>query len=342
VSSTEHRVIDISLRSVLTILAIIFTIWLLFQIFDILILIFLAVVLAAALSPLVNYLERWMPRWLGVLAILFSFIGALATSLYLLIPPLVTETQSLIDGFQSGRLKLEGTFFGFELNSQRLAEELRQNLDKITSHAGSIWGAASGLLSGVVGVFTVLVLALYILLDEGHIRQTVTNLTPPGYRKQTLRIVSQIADKMGLWLRGQLILGVLIGVVSYIGLWLFDVKYALPLAILAGLTELLPMVGPIIAAAAAVTVAATDDWTKALLIGGWYLVVQQLEANVLIPQVFKRTLGLSPLVIVVALLIGAKLYGLLGIVLSVPAAAAISVIINEWPSLTQSKTKERD
>lgn len=336
-SSNNRTTIDIAPSSIIMLLLVAFAVWLVFHVFDVLILIFLAMVLAAALSPLVTRLERWLPRWLGVLAILFGFIGTLSLSIYLLVPPVVGETKQLIEGFQSGRLRLDGTIFGYQINSQQIADQLKQNFDQVTGSFGTIVGAAGSVVSGLFGVFTVVILALYILLDEKHLKQMVTNLAPPGYRKHTIKVASEIGEKMGAWLRGQLALGVLVGVVSYIGLWLFDVKFALPLAIFAGVTELLPIIGPFLGAGAAIIVAATDDWTKALLIGGWYLVLQQIEAHILVPQVMKRALGLSPVVIVIALLIGAKLYGILGLVLSIPVAAALSVVINEWPELSRRR-----
>ena len=331
--------IDISPRTLLAIIGLGLALWLFIHVLDVLVLVFISLILAAALDPLVRYLSRWLPRWAGVLVVFFTALIIFALAIYLLVPPLISQTRDLVDSFASGRLKFDFQLFGQRIDSASLWERLGQNFDQLSSHLETLLGATKSFLIGLGGVLTVIVLTLYILIDQKSLTQSVVNLVPEQSRVLVIRLAKEVGEKMGFWLRGQLALGLIIGVVSYIGLLIFGVHFALPLAVFAGVTELIPIIGPFLGAGAAILVALTQDWTTALLIGLWYLVIQQLEAHILVPQVMKRALGLSPVVIIIALLIGAKLYGLLGIILSIPVAAAVSVLVNEWPKISTAIAK---
>lgn len=143
------------------------------------------------------------------------------------------------------------------------------------------------------------------------------------------KMMIKIEEKLGAWLRGQLFLSIIIGLVSYIGLLIFNIPYALPLALLAGVMEIIPVIGPIISAIPAVLIALTISPILALGVAAMYFVIQQLENHLIVPQVMKRAVGLNPLVVILAIAIGSRILGFAGALLAVPLAVVIQIIAAE-------------
>jgi predicted PurR-regulated permease PerM len=144
---------------------------------------------------------------------------------------------------------------------------------------------------------------------------------------------------MTAWLRGQVILGLIIFAVTLVGLSILKVNYALTLAVIAGLLEVLPIIGPIVAGGLAVLIALTQSPLLALIVMGFYLLVQQLENHILVPQVMKKSLGLNPIAVILAIIIGGKLLGFIGILISVPVTAAIGVLLEEFVKKQEEEAK---
>jgi predicted PurR-regulated permease PerM len=322
--------IDISLSSVLTFFGVLIGLMLLFLIRDVVVVVFISLVLASALDPIVDWFERFWPRWAGVTAVFATILAVLILVGFLMIPPVINQTQGLIDNFASGNLNFSIPQLGIDVNSQNIIHDLHQNAHSLTSAIQPLLSTTQSVFTGATAVLGVIILTLYILLDEKIMKQSVVDLVPAQHRDQVILVGHRVADKMGAWLRGQIFLSIAVAVGALIGLWLFGVNYALTLALFAGITELLPIIGPFLGAGAAILVALADSVSTAVFIGLWFLALQQAEAHVLVPQIMRKTLGLSPVVIVVALLIGAKLMGILGLLLAVPAASAISVLVNEY------------
>ena len=144
------------------------------------------------------------------------------------------------------------------------------------------------------------------------------------------RLFDRVKQRLGLWLRGQLLLGAVVAVLSYVGLLLLHVKFALVLALLAGVTELIPVIGPFIGAVPAVLVAASDHALLGLWVALLYVGIQQLENHLLVPRIMAEATGLNPIAVIVAILAAAKLAGIVGVLLAVPAAIIVKVLVDEW------------
>jgi len=168
------------------------------------------------------------------------------------------------------------------------------------------------------------------LLEENGIKKFFLSVVPLKQKNRVTRIANRIGIKLGSWLRGQLILAVAVGLVIYIGLRLMGIPYALTLALIAGVLEIVPILGPIIAAIPAIIVAFTISPLTALLITAFYILVQELENKLLVPKVMQYSVGLNPVTIIIILLVGAKLMGILGMLLAIPVALIIYVILEEW------------
>ncbi|MFA6082232.1 MAG: AI-2E family transporter [Patescibacteria group bacterium] len=332
---------DISTSAIIKILVVIFGIFFLQKIQSILLLLLIVLILVTALSPIVDSLVKRLQikRWLAVTLIFSSIAVLLILVTWLIVPLLFSQT---IDLLQLPQIK---NLFGITESSSAL-EELQMLYAKIpglpTDSTGFV-NFFSAIFGGIASAFTILVLSLYLLLDEDGIRKYILTVLPTTHKEQIVSVIHKISVKLGYWLRGQLSLGLIIGLIDLVILLSFGVPYALTLAIFAGVTELIPYLGPFLGYGAALFVALTSDSSfhisKLVVVVGisiGYLVVQQLEGNFLVPKVMQKSVGLSPVIIIVAILIGAKLFGLVGVILSVPIAAGISVIADEWPAIQQA------
>ncbi len=184
----------------------------------------------------------------------------------------------------------------------------------------------------------IIVFSIYFAVQETGIDDFLRVVTPVRHEKYVLSLWKRSQDKIGKWMQGQLLLGLIVGILIYLGLTILSIPHALLLAVLAGLFELIPVFGQFLAALPAVALAFSDGGvTGALFVIGLYVVVQQFEAHLIYPLVVKKVVGVPPLLVILALLVGAKLAGFLGILLSVPIAAAIQEFVSDI-----QKTKDRE
>ncbi len=329
----QSQTINISTSTILRVIAISLALLFLYLIRDILMVVFVAVIIAAAINGPVSWLQRnKVPRLLGVLFIyllLFLLIGLIVT---LIFPPLANQVKQLAVHFPEIVEKV-GLSIQQWWQDYNLGTNLQTFLDRI---GGKLTQAASNVLSTTIGFFggflsaiIILVISFYLAVQEKGAKRFLVSLTPSEHQAYLTGLIDRIEGKIGSWLRGQLILMLIIGLLIFIGLYFLGIKYALVLALIAALFEIIPYVGPVLAALPAVVLAFFQSPFLALLVVILYIVVQQLENYLLAPQVMRKAVGLSPVVIIIALLIGGKLAGILGIILAVPLAAAVAEFLKD-------------
>ncbi len=336
----QHVKIDISLSAILKVLAVILGIIFLHKIQNILLILFVVLILVTALSPVVDSLVKQLkiPRWVAV-AIIFGGVAlALIIMIWLIFPLMFSQIKDLLEQPQ-----VRNIVGGSETNS--VLDELRLFYDQIPAfgqNSAGFFSFFSTIFGGIVSMLTVAVLSIYLLLDEDGIRKFIYSILPSEHKEQIVKTLHKIGLKIGAWLRGQLFLGLVIGLLDLVVLLIFGAPYWLTLAIFAGLCELIPYIGPFLSLVTAIFISFTgaSAWgfshvTTAIGVGIGFLLVQQLESHVLVPKVMQKTVGLSPVIIIIAILIGAELFGFVGIMLSIPVAAAISVIVDEWDTIQE-------
>lgn len=303
---------------------------------DVVVMLFVALILASLIDPAADWFERRkIPRAVGVLAIYVVLFGIIGGAIVLIVPPLLGELRELILNFASiweraaGGLASVQEFsvqYGIAENIERGLRSLEEGLYRAVSSA---LGTIRGFFGGIISFLLVLVLTFYMVVEEDALKRLFRSIAPPEYHSYLSGLFGRMQKKIGQWLRGELILMFIVGFFSYIGLLILKVDYALILALIAGFAEIIPYAGPIIAAVPAVILAATQSPLKALFVVVLYFVIQQLENNLLVPKVMQRAIGLNPVVSIVALLIGARLGGVLGAVLAIPVATAVSVFAQD-------------
>jgi predicted PurR-regulated permease PerM len=335
-SANQSRVVSVSTGTILKTIAILVAVGVLWLIRDILLYVFTAMLIAGVVYPFAHWAEaKRIPKGIAVLFFYIVIFGVMALAFALLIPAILREVGQLLDAFGKN-----GTQFRDILSAvKQFAEQygLQTNLQSnVANLQESLQGAASGLFNtltsifgGIAGFFIVLVLSFYMIAEEQAARNLFKNLIPTEYQEFAARLVQQMIEKLGSWLRGQLVLGLIIGTLYFIGFTIIGVPYALLLALLGGLLEFVPYLGPLIAAIPAVFLAATDSPLRAVATLVLIVIIQQLENNVIVPKVMQRAVGLNPIVSIIAFMIGAKLFGVVGAIFAIPVATAASVAIFE-------------
>ena len=327
----EMTKIDISTRTILKIIGIVLLFWFLWAIRDIMVLLFVVLILVAAFHPTVDLLENHkIPRFLSVILIYFVLALAFSFLIYLIVPPIITQVTELTHNlpYYSEKTNLVYSQVKDYLPAlQNNLESVASNLSKFTNNA---WAAGLSVFGGLIYFITAMVLTFYALLEKNSFDSIFLSLFPVNYKEKISGIFSKIGAKMGSWLRGQLLLCLIIAVLDFIVLMIVGVPYALVLAVLAGILEIIPNIGPVLGAVPAILIGLTiSPWT-AVVIAICFFGIQQLENHILVPKIMGKAVGLSPVIVIIALLIGGKLLGIGGAILAVPAATAIVVAITEW------------
>ncbi len=327
----------------LTGLLIIGLVRLLTQITEILLLILISAILAAGISPLVAALQRIrlgrrgrrIPEAGAILIIYAALIVLLVLIGGILLTPLVTETREFItalpqlwQNLQQRSAALEARYTWLPDISGVIAR-LPGELAGLSRYFGTAAGVAFRFLGGVFSIVTVLFMTFYMLVEGPQIKQQFLTLFPAERSGRVEEILQHIGLKFGGWVRGQLLIGVVVG----IGAAALRLPYPLLLGLVAGITELIPIVGPILGAIPAVLIALFQPpllrLPRVLFVVAFYALVQQTEANFVVPRVMRMAVGISPLLTVIALLVGVKLLGIIGALLSIPVAAALQVVVGE-------------
>jgi predicted PurR-regulated permease PerM len=201
--------------------------------------------------------------------------------------------------------------------------------NSVSAWASGLFSTVKGFLTSIVSFFIVLVITFYMTVEEDAIKRSLRYFVPDRYQPFVVQLINKVQKKIGDWLKGQMILCLIIGIFVYIGLLVMGVKFALLLALLAMFGELIPYVGPVISAVPAILLTFVQSPTKALLVMIFYIVMQRIENDIIVPKVMQKAVGLNPIISIVALLIGAQIGGLVGVILAIPVATAIMVVARE-------------
>ncbi len=336
----KNVTINVSTGTVLKVIAILLALLFAYFIRDIILILFISLIFASLIEPLVNWLEqKKIPRGAGVIIIYVVLLLFLFLTIRLLIPPIVEQVALLAQNFPSLWSRIVENFEsvrqysqdqGFSENILRGLQGLQSGLSQA---AGSAYGFIVAVFQNLVNFVMILVITFYLVVEKNAVGRLFRAIAPAQYHEHFINLFAVIQKKTGDWARGQLILGLIIAVLSFIGLIFLLPKYALVLALVAGITELVPYIGPILGAIPAVFLGFTMQpfsFGRGLAVLILYIVIQQVENNLLVPQVMKKSVGLNPVVIIIVMLIGARLAGIVGLILAIPVATAIGVIIKDF------------
>ncbi|HZP40773.1 MAG TPA: AI-2E family transporter [Candidatus Binatia bacterium] len=307
--------------------------WILFLARQVLLLVYVSGLLATGFSPLVRLIERQrfvgsrVPRWVAILVVYVGILAALGAIAFIVLPPLVAQTEQ----FAVRLPELLGTWRSHLVRSGILPRgvtvgEMVQQAPGTTNVVGTVALTLWTLTGGVLGLITILFLTFYLLVDSEDLVTAFVRLFPRPQRPAVQAAAREVTRKVSAWLTGQLILAGVIGTTTAIGLGLIGIPYFYVLAVIAAVGELIPYIGPILAALPGILVAATVSWKLALGVAAFYFVQQNVEASLLVPKLMERQVGLSAVTVLIALLVGAAILGVAGAILAVPTAAILRVV----------------
>lgn len=313
------RKVEISHKTVIFTVLFLISLWFLYYIKDIIIELFIALLLTAILDPLVNFLSRLkFPRGLSVLIAYIFVFGVFGGSFGFLIPILLEQTSAFVSALPN-----------YLSNFGLIPSEI---LVKLGSLPSDVIKFTFSIFSNLVSVLTIMVFAFYMLLSRGKLEDQLDNFFGDERKKQIGRIITTLESRLGGWARGQLLLMLIIGVTTFIGLSILGIPYALPLAILAGILEIVPYLGPIVAAIPSVLIGFGISPVAGTGVIIMAILIQQLENYILVPKVIERSVGVAPIITLIALAIGARLAGITGMIISIPLVITIQVIIQSFTS----------
>ena len=313
---------------------------------DSLLLVLVAIVIASAIEPGVAFFVRYrIPRILSVLLMYILVFGSVLSVVYFFVPPIIDDLQNFITSVPGylGNVTLpwqtaDGTIAttatsilsptsgpGAFLNS------LFEFRTLFTDSSGGLLRVFSAFFGGIFSFLLVTILSFYFALQETSVEDFLRIISPAKNEEYVVDLWNRARKKIALWMQGQVVLSLVIAILVYLGLLIAGVPYALLLAVITAIVDLIPVFGSITAGILAVAVAYTHNgFTLALIVAGVYIIINQFEANLIYPLVVKKVIGIPPVLVILALIAGGTIAGFLGILLSVPVAAALRELVSDF------------
>ena len=343
--SPQKQVFDISMMSLVKVALVAAVAAIIYFVKDIVALVFLAVIIASAVEGWVGFFEkRRIPRIAGVFFAYVAFIGLLLLALYAIVPPIVEEIQQLIvvvpDYYDAVSKQIFHTTRGISPDYARSTQEFFAGFERRLSGVGSgAFATIADVFGGIVDFGIVIVISFYLAVQRKGVENFLRLVTPKENEGYVLDLWRRVDVKLGRWLQGQLLLGLIVGFSVFFGLSLIGVPYAMLLGLVAAIFEIVPIVGPLFSALLGIAVAALASSFLAVITVIFYVILQQIENHVLVPLFMKRIIGLNPVIVIVALLAGAQLGGILGMIIAVPLAA---IAVEALDDLAKRKALARE
>ena len=334
----EIRIAPGSVLQVLVILAGAYALWILR---DLALLVLTAIVIASAIEPGIVFLVRYkIPRVLGTLLMYLFVIGGIFCIIYFFFPPIIGDAEAFLSSVPQylNTLNLPASLSGTAGISSNSATNQAQSIintllsfrDAFTNTSQGAVQLVSTFFGGIFSLFLVVILSFYFAVQETGVEDFLRLIAPTRHEEYIADLWKRAQRKIGLWMQGQILLSLIIGILVYLGLVVMGVKYALLLSVFTAIAEIIPIFGSLLAGGAAAAVAYTQGgFAFAFIVAGLYVVVNQFEVNLIYPLVVKKVVGLPPVLVIIALIAGGELAGFLGAVLAVPLAAAALEFLND-------------
>lgn len=335
--------ISISPGSIVVGILLILGVGVLWYLRDLVLILLTAIVIASAMEPAVHGLMRRKVPRLAAVVFMYLFVAAIFFGIiFFFVPPVLEDAAAFFATLPQTISEIDVTqvtnFLPENIaSSLSISELLREISGSLGGASGSAFTTLSAFFGGIASFVLIVVFSFYFSVQETGVDDFLRVVTPAREQNYVLHLWKRSQDKIGKWMQGQLVLGVIVGVLVYLGLMILGVPYALLLAVLAGVFELIPVFGPVLSAIPAIAVAVTHGGVpEGFLVLGLYLVVQQFEAHLIYPVVVKKVVGVPPLLVILSLIVGYQIAGFLGVLLSVPIAGAIQEFVSD---IDRAKTR---
>lgn len=327
--------VDITAGTIIKTIALLFAAYFIFILRDTILIVLTAIVIASAIEPLIKWFKTlYVDRIYAVLIIyltgailVFGFIYFLLPSLFAQVQSVVQQLPTIVETIPTGEPDTVTNSFTKNLSLDSILVTLQQSSMSFFDSSTAVFNAIFG---GLVSFALIVVISFYLAVQDDGVANFLRVVTPRSYESYVINLWHRTQKKIGAWLQGQLILSVIVGTLSFIGLLILGVPNALLLAIIAAVFELIPLFGAILAAIPAIAVGFIDGGLHlGLIVAAVYFVIQQLENHVFHPIVVKKVVGVPALVVIIAIVVGGQLGGFLGIILAVPLAAGLLELLDD-------------
>ncbi|MDD2696729.1 MAG: AI-2E family transporter [Candidatus Pacebacteria bacterium] len=326
------KVLDISWGTILKISFAFLIFYIVYLIRDILIWFIFALIISVLFNPAIKFLQKLrIPRTLAVIFIYVAIFGILGLTIYWTAPMFVLEIQQFSQLFPQYFEKIAPPLRGLGIEAFESMETFTQAIGNMLQKASSdILSALALFFGGIGSTIFILAIALFLSFEEGWVEKVISLLSPKKYEAYVLSLWERSQNKVSGWFGSRILTCVFVGIAFFITLYLFNVKYALSLSLLAGVLNFIPVLGPVIVGAVAFLFVALDSWLKALFVLIAFFLIQQVEGNIIAPILTKKFVGLPPVMVLISLSVGAKLLGILGAVLAIPLTGILFEFIRDF------------
>jgi predicted PurR-regulated permease PerM len=334
----REQSISISIGTIIKTIVIGLLFMALFVLKDLVLVLLVSIVVASAIEPGAQwFIRRKVPRLFAVILIYLLIAIALACVVFFLLIPLLSESGDFLANFP---LYFNASIVSNTIGDSGFVADLTNslNIDEVITHINSLvntvssnaFGTVTAVFGGLLSFFLMTILSFYLAVEEDGVGKFLKAITPLKHEKYVVALWQRSQRKIGLWMQGQLVLAIIIGMLVYLGLSIINVPNALLLASLAAAFEIIPLFGPILASIPAIMISfVSGGFSLALMVIGLYVIVHQFENQLIYPLVVKKVVGVSPIVSIIALAAGWQLAGFVGLVLSVPIAAVIIEFVDD-------------
>lgn len=341
--------VEITPKTIFTILFILALIYLAVILKSVLFIVFLAFSISAMISPIVNFLyKRNVPKNVAITLIYFLFFSSLILLVLAIYKPFMHQLENFIKAFPQifvnvltkiiDRIPMIRDNFNWDEILSNVEGSFWENIEisNLSEYLLSGIGTAFGLVGSFFGILinflSTILLSYYFIQFRDGSKEKLTRFIPPQYQKRAISFIQKVEDQLGAWLRAQILLMLIIGILSWFGLEIIGMDFSIPLGIIAGFLEAIPSIGPFITFIVALIVGIGSQvaaW-KIVFIMAWFLLIQQLENMIIVPKLMEKVVGTNPLLIIIALLSAAKVFGPWGTLLAVPIVAILQISISSY------------
>ncbi|MCF7835831.1 MAG: AI-2E family transporter [Candidatus Marinimicrobia bacterium] len=333
----KNNVIEITTGTILKVFLVALALVGLFFIRDIVFVIMFSIVVASAVAPAARWFEeKRIPRTISVLFIYIIMFSVLGFIFYLVVPTFISEVSSFASNLPKyfenpayfkdlfGFLPISDGSFG-----NILQDVFVQLQERVSSFATGFFQATASVFGGAMSFFMIIIISFYLSVQRDGLGSFLRIITPTQYEDYVLNLWERSRKKIGRWLQGQILLGVLVGVLVFLGLTILGVEYALIFALLAAVFELIPIFGPILASVPPIIMTFMHDPSLGIMVAALYIIIQQFENHLIYPLVVRKIVGLPPIIVIISIIVGGQLGGFFGILLAIPLATVLMEFLND-------------
>jgi len=328
----ENKVLDVSWGTIFKISLSIFVFYFLYLIRDILVWFIFALIISLLLNPVIDFLQRKkIPRSLATILIYFAIFGIFGFLIYLIAPFFVSEIQQFTQFFPQYFEKIAPPLKSLGLEAFESFETFTKAIqDWLIKVSSNIFSAVFSIFGGIFSTISIFTLAIFLSLEEKGMEKAFVLIFPKKYESYVLDLWERCQNKVSGWFGVKILSSVFVGFFSLLTCYIFNIKYAVSFGFLAGILDIIPIIGPIIAGAIIVIFSSLDSWLKAVFILIAFILIQQIEGNILVPILSKKFIGLPSVLVLISLMIGGKLWGILGAILAIPLTGVIYEFLRDF------------